>query len=157
RKGKSAWLEPDDTRIRGPIVLPSAIDVKDQEGNSGKDGDAAVVSITRYPNFPNENPEGKLEAVLGTPGEINVEVAKVLVREQIEEIHSREASDEAEAYGREVPPSMLSDREDLTHLPLPTIDPEDARDHDDAVWVERRGNGYRTWIAIADVSSYVQP
>ncbi|MCL2448090.1 MAG: VacB/RNase II family 3'-5' exoribonuclease, partial [Polyangiaceae bacterium] len=46
----------------------------------------------------------------------------------------------------------------LRHLPLPTIDPEDARDHDDAVWVERtpRG-GYRAFIAIADVSMYVTP
>jgi ribonuclease R len=53
---------------------------------------------------------------------------------------------------------MLEGREDLTHLPLPTIDPEDARDHDDAVWVERTDEGgYRAWIAIADVSSYVVP
>ena len=41
------------------------------------------------------------------------------------------------------------------------IDPEDARDHDDAVWVERAqiagGPGYRAWIAIADVSTYVTP
>src|SRR6201981_1788845 len=49
-------------------------------------------------------------------------------------------------------------RKDLTHLPLPTIDPEDARDHDDAVWVERMDDGgYIAWIAIADVSSYVRP
>src|SRR5262249_23941740 len=47
-------------------------------------------------------------------------------------------------------------REALTHLPLPTIDPEDARDHDDAVWVERtKSGGYEVWVAIADVSSYV--
>ena len=52
---------------------------------------------------------------------------------------------------------MLEGREDLTHLPLPTIDPEDARDHDDAVWVERTSDGgYTAWIAIADVSSYVR-
>ncbi len=158
RRGRSAWLEPDDTRVRGPIVLPSDVDtVLGGEGNSGKDGDAAVVSITRYPDNPNENPEGKLEAVLGKPGEIKVEVAKVLVREQIEEVHSEQAFNEAAAYGETVPEEMLAGREDLTHLPLPTIDPEDARDHDDAVWVERRGTGYRAYIAIADVSSYVKP
>ncbi|WP_394843768.1 ribonuclease R [Pendulispora brunnea] len=159
RRGKSAWLEPDDTRIRGPIVLPRNIDQVAGEGNSGKDGDAAVVTIARYPEMPDENPEGRLEAVLGKPGEISVEVAKVLVREQVEEVHSPEAFAEAEAYGIEVPAEMLEGREDLTHIPLPTIDPEDARDHDDAVWVERleRGDGYRAWIAIADVSSYVRP
>ncbi len=157
RRGKSAWLEPDDTRFRGPIVLTSAVD-KSAEGNSGKDGDAAVVTITRYPTQPGENPEGKLDAVLGRPGELSVEVAKVLVTEQIEEVHSADATREAEAFGETVPAHMLEGRIDLTHLPLPTIDPEDARDHDDAVWVERTDDGgYRAWVAIADVSSYVQP
>ncbi len=49
-------------------------------------------------------------------------------------------------------------RVDLRKVPLPTIDPEDARDHDDAVWVARteRG-GYLVHVAIADVSSYVRP
>jgi len=157
RRGKSAWLEPDDTRVRGPIVLKSDMDVKSEEGNNGKDGDCAVVRITRFPERNDENPEGTLEAVLGKPGELKVEVAKILVLAQIDELHSAEAVTEAEAYGKEVPVEMLEGREDLTHLPLPTIDPEDARDHDDAVWVERSGSGYKAWIAIADVSSYVRP
>jgi ribonuclease R len=158
RRGKSAWLEPDDTRVRGPIVLSGDVDVRGPEGNSGQDGDAAVVSITRYPEVTGENPEGKLEAVLGKPGEISVEVAKVLVRQQIAEVHSPEAFAEADAYGATVPESMLAGRVDLTHIPLPTIDPEDARDHDDAVWVERgEDGGYRAYIAIADVSAYVTP
>lgn len=158
RRGKSAWLEPDDARLRGPIPLPAQVDSNAGEGNSGNDGDAAVVSITRYPELPDELPEGKLEAVLGRPGELNVEVAKILVREQIEELHTPEAFSEAEAYGPTVPDSMLAGREDLTHIPLPTIDPEDARDHDDAVWVERsKLGGYKVYVAIADVSSYVTP
>jgi ribonuclease R len=158
RKGKSAWLEPDDTRVRGPIVLPRAIDAGGPEGNSGVDGDAVVVKITRWPEVPGENPEGAIETVLGRPGQLAVEAAKILVMERIAEAHSDKAVREAEAYGVEVPEEMKQGREDLRHLPLPTIDPEDARDHDDAVWVERteRG-GYRAWIAIADVSSYVTP
>ncbi len=158
RRGRSAWLEPDDTRVRGPIPLPDDLDTSGPEGNSGKDGDAAVVKITRWPEMPDENPVGKLEAILGTPGELRVEVAKILVMGGVDEVHSPEAFAEAEAYGKEVPAEMLAGREDLTHLPLPTIDPEDARDHDDAVWVERKEDGgYRAWIAIADVSSYVRP
>ena len=51
----------------------------------------------------------------------------------------------------------VTGRTDLRHIPLPTIDPEYARDHDDAVWVERHGDGFRAWIAIADVSEFVQP
>jgi ribonuclease R len=158
RKGKSAWLEPDDTRVRGPIVLPRGIDVAGPEGNSGTDGDAVVVAITRWPETPDENPEGAIETVLGRPGELTVEAAKILVLEGIEEAHTLDAVREAEAFGAEVPEHMKDGREDLRHIPLPTIDPEDARDHDDAVWVERteRG-GYRAWIAIADVSTYVTP
>ena len=158
RRGRSAWLEPDDQRVRGPIPLPNDIDATGPEGNSGKDGDAVIVTITRWPELPDETPVGKLDAVLGTPGELRVEVAKILVMGNVDEVHSPEAFAEAEAYGTEVPKDMLEGREDLTHLPLPTIDPEDARDHDDAVWVERTDDGgYRAYIAIADVSSYVRP
>jgi ribonuclease R len=152
RRGKSAWLEPDDSRLRGPIVLTGA------EALGGEDGAAAVAAITRFPETPDENPEGRLEAVLGEPGDPNVEVLKILLREGVEEAHPAAAVAEAEAFGGEVDPAALAGREDLTGIPLPTIDPEDARDHDDAVWVVRRPDGtYKAWIAIADVSHYVRP
>lgn len=158
RKGKSAYVEPDDPRVRGPIVLTREIDLAGPEGNSGSDGQVVVVQITRFPERPDENAEGKLVAVLGTPGELSVEVRKVLMLGSIEEVHSPAAVEEAEGYGLEVPAEMLAGHEDLTHIPLPTIDPEDARDHDDAVWVERTpSGGYEVWVAIADVSAYVRP
>lgn len=153
KRGKSAWLEPDDTRIRGPIVV-----TKGASGKDVKDGVAAVVSITRFPEFADENPEAELVSVLGEPGDPNVEVAKILVREQVNEQHPEGAIREAEGMARKLARISLEGRRDLRHVPLPTIDPEDARDHDDAVWVERReGRGYRAYIAIADVSEYVQP
>jgi ribonuclease R len=157
RKGKSAWVEPDDNRVRGPIVLARAIDRAKGDGNSGSDGDAVVVAITRWPETPGENPEGAIETVLGRPGKLAVEAAKILVLEGVEETHPAEAIREAEAFGDEIPEQMTQGREDLRHIPLPTIDPEDARDHDDAVWVTRTGDGYKAWIAIADVSAYVTP
>lgn len=150
RRGKSVWLEPDDARIRGPIVVASHAKV-------GNDGDAAVVSITRFPEFANEHAEADLVAVLGAPGDPVVEVEKILLREQIEEEHPEGAMREAEAMAAKLSRLHADGRVDLRHVPLPTIDPEDARDHDDAVWVERIGEGYRAWVAIADVSEYVQP
>ena len=155
RRGRSAWLEPDDGRVRGPIVIRPS-----EPGTpiDGEDGAAAVATITRFPDLPDENPEGTLVAVLGAPGDPNVEIAKILLREAIEEEHPADAVKEAQGYGAEVPADALAGRVDLTHLPLPTIDPEDARDHDDAVWVVREDDGsYRAWIAIADVSHYVRP
>ena len=152
-RGKSAWLEPDDVRIRGPIVLDRA------SAEKGEDGAAAVAKILRFPELPDENPEGEIEAVLGEPGDPKVEVLKILLREGIDEPHPADAVAEAESYGTEVAPEALVGREDLTSIPLPTIDPEDARDHDDAVWVVRdpEDGSYRAWIAIADVSTYVRP
>jgi len=150
KRGRSAWLEPDDTRIRGPIVL-------DGVPKSANDGAAAVVTITRFPEFPDENPEGDLLDVLGTPGDPNVEVKKILVREQIEEQHPDAAVREAEAMAARLRRASGEKRRDLRDVPLPTIDPDDARDHDDAVWVDKTADGYRAYIAIADVSEYVQP
>jgi ribonuclease R len=150
RRGRSAWLEPDDSRIRGPIVLGAV-------PKSALDGSAAVVSITRFPEFGDENPEGELLDVLGEPGDPNVEVRKILVREQIEEQHPDAAVREAEAMAARLTRASGEKRRDLREVPLPTIDPEDARDHDDAVWVEKLGDGYRAYVAIADVSEYVQP
>jgi ribonuclease R len=149
RRGSAAWLEPDDARLRGPVVLAPHGD--------GRDGDACVAEITRFPATLDENPEGRLLAALGPPGTPDVETAKILLREGIEEAHAPEVVAQAEAYGDHVADDALAGRVDLTHLPLPTIDPEDARDHDDAVWVVRKSDGgYVAWIAIADVSHYVR-
>ncbi len=148
RRGKSAWLEPDDTRLRGPVVVTRVT-------KEAKDGDAAVVDIKRWPLFTDELCEGELVIVLGPPGDPQTEVQKILVREQIEEEHPEAALAEAEKMAARLRSLSLEGRVDLRHVPLPTIDPEDARDHDDALWVERAGDGYRAYIAIADVSEYV--
>ncbi len=150
RRGRSLWLDPDDTRIRGPITLPPG-------EQRGEDGDAAVVSITQWPDSANEHPQAELVDVLGADGDPLVEVAKILVREEVTEEHPPEAMAEAEGMAAKLRRIAAEKREDLRGVPLPTIDPEDARDHDDAVWAERDGDGYKVWIAIADVSEYVQP
>lgn len=154
RRGRSLWLEPDDGRIRGPIVLS-------ERRSEAKDGEAALVRVTRFPTSVQENPEGELVEVLGTPGEARVEVAKILAREGIEEEHKPETLAEADARMAELAPPSLETashrRRDLRDVPLLTIDPDDARDHDDAVYVEKREDGFRVFVAIADVAEYVLP
>lgn len=152
RRGKSSWVEPDDTRLRGPIVLSGA---GPKGATLGKDGDAAIVEITRFPEYPDEAPQGRIVAMLGKPGDPNTEVAKILLREQIVEEHPAAAMQEAETLAAKLPRLQGLARRDLRDVPLPTIDPKDARDHDDAVWVEKRGDGYRVYVAIADVAEYV--
>lgn len=152
RRGKSAWLEPDDTRVRGPIVLSAAAS---KTSTIGKDGEAAIAEITRFPEYADESPEGCLVATLGKSGDPNTEVAKILLREQIVEEHPAAAMQEAENMAAKLQRFDALTRRDLRDVPLPTIDPKDARDHDDAVWVDKRGDGYRVYVAIADVAEYV--
>ncbi len=150
RRGRSAWVEPDDTRIRGPVVLAA------RDTPEGEDGEVVVVDIDRFPESPDENPEGHVVEVLGRAGEPDVEVRKILAVAGVEEGHPSAAEHEASSFGDAIDPRAMEGREDLTGIPLPTIDPKDARDHDDAVWAERKPEGgYRVWIAIADVSHYV--
>lgn len=149
-KRKAAWLEPDDSRIRGPITLLG-------DSSLAKDGDAAIIKISRFPLYSDELPEGEISEILGPAGDPQTEVKKILIRESITEEHSAEALKNAEQMAARLGAIRLGKRVDLRHVPLPTIDPEDARDHDDAVWVERQGAGYRVYVAIADVSEYVRP
>ena len=147
------FLVPDDGRVRGPIEVEHA---EQGEPPGSKAGIAAVVELTRFPESQQENPRGRLLAVLGEPGDPDVEVAKILLVHGVDEEHDPEALAQAKAYGDAPDPSELERREDLRDVPLITIDPHDARDHDDAVWVERDEQGrYEAWIAIADVSHYV--
>jgi ribonuclease R len=149
----SRWLVPDDSRFLEPIQIE-----EDEPEDEPAAGLCVAVDITRYPRFPKESPVGVIVAILGEPGDPDVEVSKVLVAHAIAEEHPADAIAEAEAYGDAPDPAELSRREDLSAVPFVTIDPKDARDHDDAIAVERLEDGsYEAWIAIADVSHYVRP
>lgn len=148
-KGSSRWGEPDDARIRGPIVV-------DADGG-GRDGDAVIVDVTRWPAHADEAPQGFVSEVLGAVGAIDVEVRKVLIREGVEETFPEEALIYARSFPAEISAEERARRADLRELPLLTIDPDDARDHDDAIHVARNPDGtWRATVAIADVSHFVR-
>jgi ribonuclease R len=151
RRGRSAWLEPDDARIRGPLPIHGRVprEVK---------GDMAVLArFVRYPEYSDELPEVEIVQVLGRHGELEVEVQKTLVREGVVEVFSEATLSEVDPLPERVLPREIRGREDLRDTDLVTIDPADARDHDDAVWAQRTRDGnFRIIVAIADVSHYVQ-
>ena len=97
----------------------------------------------------------RVDAVLGDPFAPRsfsmIAIAKHGLRDEFRE--------EAVAEATKVARFDLGEREDLTHLPIVAIDPEDARDHDDAIWAAARedGDGWDAIVAIADVSFYVRP
>jgi ribonuclease R len=148
------WLvAPEDKRYGQDVLIPKGAT------GTAKPGQIVVVQLTEPPALFGQ-PVGRVKEVLGEiddPGmEIEIAVRKYGV--------PHEFSDEALALARTLPdavrPPDKKHRIDLTDLPLVTIDGEDARDFDDAVYCEPakvgRGKGWRLLVAIADVSHYVQ-
>ncbi len=152
------WLvAPEDKRYGQDILIP-----KNGTG-SAKPGQVVVVQLTEPPSLYGQ-PVGRVQEVLGEvddPGmEIEIAVRKYAVPHEFTEA----CLAEAKALPDHVRPADKADRIDLTDIALVTIDGEDARDFDDAVYCEPatigRGktaqNGWRLLVAIADVSHYVK-
>ncbi|WP_194965900.1 MULTISPECIES: ribonuclease R [unclassified Polaromonas] len=148
------WLvAPEDKRYGQDVLIPKGAT------GTAKSGQVVVVQLTEPPALFGQ-PVGRVKEVLGEiddPGmEIEIAVRKYGV--------PHEFSDEALALARALPdavrPADKKHRIDLTDVPLVTIDGEDARDFDDAVYCEPakvgRGKGWRLLVAIADVSHYVE-
>ncbi len=143
------WIDPDDIRLRGPMPISGV----PQEVEPGVH---VVARVDRFPRYPDEIPETEFVRVLGASGITTVEVEKLKIRDGIIEEFPEEVNAEAEQVPTRISSKERKGRTDFRELPLLTIDPPDARDHDDAVWVEKRKDGYRVIVAIADVSHYVR-
>ncbi|WP_457625034.1 ribonuclease R [Persephonella sp.] len=112
-----------------------------------------VVEITQYP-APKVRGRGRILKVLGKTKN-TLTVAEIIARKyNLPTEHSKEAIEEAEKLPSTV--RITKNRRDLTDQICFTIDPESARDHDDAVAIEKEGNLYRLYVHIADVSHYVK-
>ncbi len=152
RVGRAVYLEPDDPRISsdyGRVPLADA--------PLGKDGDAIVIEITRYPDVARKELGGKLLKVLGDPEDPRTEIEKILACAVIPIEFPDEAAAQAKQTQQELGPIDLADRIDLRDRRFATIDPETARDFDDALCIEDGPHGGpRVWVAVADVSHYVR-
>jgi ribonuclease R len=123
----------------------------------GKDGDAVVVEITRYPDAARAELAAKVLKVLGDPEDPRTEIEKILACSMIPLEFPDEAAAQAEGTAPELGPADLADRIDLRDRRFCTIDPETARDFDDALCIETGPHGGpRVWVAVADVSHYVR-
>jgi ribonuclease R len=152
RQGRQVVLQPDDPRITGAVSLVGA-----EHLAASALGQAVVAEITRYPDSADGPIEARVLRVLGDPDDPRTEVEKVLAVAGIEEKFPDEIERIAAGLSQVVSPKELVDRADLRHVPFTTIDPETARDFDDAVAVESLpGGGTRLWVAVADVSHYVR-
>jgi ribonuclease R len=124
----------------------------------GHIGEAVVVEITRYPSATSKEIRGRVTAVLGDPEDPRTEIEKIIVCSDLPHVFPAEAAAQGERTQQELLPTDFADRIDLRDRPFVTIDPETARDFDDALCIEEGpGGGWRVWVAVADVSHYVRP
>ena len=117
-------------------------------------GQVVMIELIEQPSKHGQ-PIGRLVEVLGNYADPGMEIEIALRKHELPHEFSSAALAEAKKLPDVVRKSDWKGREDVTGLPLVTIDSETARDFDDAVYCERKGKGFRLVVAIADVSHYV--
>jgi ribonuclease R len=141
---------PDSKRIAHDIAVPDA------ETGGAAHGQIVTVEIVEQP-AKRHRPVGRITEVLGEHMAPGMEIDIALRSHDLPCDWPDTVEREVGKLGDQVPKSAQSGRVDLRDVPLVTIDGADARDFDDAVFCERRKNGWRLLVAIADVSHYVRP
>jgi ribonuclease R len=119
------------------------------------DGAVVNVELVRYPRG-GMAPTGRVIEILGRPGELGVDTEIIIRKHHLPHVFPTEVLEEAQARALPVEEEDRRGREDFRHLPIVTIDGETARDFDDAVYVERRADGWHLQVHIADVAHYVR-
>lgn len=146
-----AYVVPDDSRIHHDILIP------EPHRAGARMGNVVVIEITDR-GTRSRGMTGKVVEVLGENLAPGMETQIAIRTHQIPNEWPEGVTKQTENLGEEVPEEAKVGRVDLRDLPLVTIDGEDARDFDDAVFCERKkSGGWRLWVAIADVSYYVRP
>ena len=145
-----AYVVPDNARITQDILIPA------DERMSARHGEIVVVDIIEPPSGRSQA-VGRIVEVLGQHMAPGMEIEIAVRNYQLPFKWPEAVENQASRFGTEVTARTWAGREDIRALPLVTIDGEDSRDFDDAVYCEPNGNGWRLLVAIADVSSYVQP
>ncbi len=144
-----SFVQPDNSRIAHTVLVPAA------ERHGARTGQMVVVEITQQPDKHSE-PIGLVTRILGERHAPGIEVELAVHSHGLPHQWPADVEREIRGFDESVPEAAKPGRLDLRNTPLVTIDGEDARDFDDAVYCERKGNGFRLLVAIADVSHYVQ-
>jgi ribonuclease R len=154
QRGKQfLYVVPDDPRIPHDIYVSEPRDV----GRPAHIGDKVVVELREWESR-HTNPEGEIVEVLGAPDEEGVDMLSVLRQYDLPLHFPKDVLAKANAIGKIVDPRDEAGRVDCRAHNVITIDPDDAKDFDDAICLEKlSAEQWRLWVHIADVSHYVKP
>ncbi|HEC72909.1 MAG TPA: ribonuclease R [Methylophaga aminisulfidivorans] len=145
------YLIPNNRRISQDILIPPS------ELMGASTEQIVEAEIIEQPN-KHRSPLGKIVNILGDHMAPGMEIDIALRAFELPHEWSPQAIEQANKFGESIPQEAIEDRLDLREMPLVTIDGEDARDFDDAVYAEKQDSGnWKLWVAIADVSHYVSP
>jgi len=147
-EGGIAVVAADNKRITHDILIP------DEDLGGAREGQIVMVEVVEQPTRRRQ-PVGRILEVLGEHMAPGMEIDIAMRAHGLPHLWPQEVEDEVAGLKPRVLPAHKKGREDIRELPLVTIDGEDARDFDDAVYCEPQGKGWRLLVAIADVSHYV--
>jgi ribonuclease R len=148
KKGGFGWVDCDDKAIDGRVDVIG--------DTTAMPGQLVVVDLEEWLDR-NATPRGRVIEVLGWPGEPGVDMISVIHRFGLRTSFPDDVLAEARAVPEEPEPSEIARRKDWRDKLVITIDPAAAKDHDDAIWVEKARHGWTLAVHIADVSHYIKP
>ncbi len=134
----------------------SDLRIRTEDSMGAKEGEIVVVEITSYPGR-NQDFTGHVVSIIGDSEDPLNDITRVIHLHNISFEFSPKALEQAKAFSPYVSEKDIAGRVDLRDKNLITIDGATAKDFDDAVYTEIDGKGFRVWVAIADVSHYVEP
>jgi len=150
-KGDYAFVKPDNQRITQDVFIPG------KAFNGATDGKKVMASIDKFESRK-ASPEGRVLQVIGDADDPGVQVLSVALSLDVRADFPDGVEEEAAAIPDEIPTHEIERRLDLRDTFIFTIDPDDAKDFDDALHIEQQDDGtYEIGVHIADVSYYVEP
>ncbi|MDP1526229.1 MAG: ribonuclease R [Rhodocyclaceae bacterium] len=147
------FVVAENRRISQDILIAPP-EKGDKKALRPKAGQVVMIELLEQPSKQSQ-PIGRVIEILGNYADPGMEIEIALRKHELPYEFSKEALAETKKLPEAVRKSDWKGREDITELPLVTIDGETAKDFDDAVFCERQGKGFRLIVAIADVSHYV--
>jgi ribonuclease R len=150
------YVVPDDPRLVHDVYVQPARDRRVKQ-TAAKVGDKVVVRLESWESR-HVNPEGEIVEVLGPASAPGVDMLSIMRKYHLPTEFPNNVLDQADRIPEKIGARQLDGREDLRKKFIVTIDPDDARDFDDAIDVEKiESGGWRLGVHIADVAAYVEP